>query len=87
MVWIIKQTAKQMHNAKQMKNAKQMQNAKQLQNAKHMQNRMKSHLLDLFCILRFAPQKSYKNVFKQNLYIILSKCKMDARCKTNAKQI
>ena len=62
-----------------------MQNAKQLQNAKHMQNRMKSHLLDLFCILRFAPKKSYKKKFKQNLVINISKCKMDAKCKTIAK--
>ena len=54
-------------------NVKQMQNAKQVQNAKQMQNRMKSHLPDLFCILRFAPQKSYKKIFKQNLVINLSK--------------
>ena len=49
----------------------------------------KFHLLDLFCILRFAPQKSYKKMFKHNLVINLSKCKTDAKCKTsaNAKQI
>ena len=56
-----------------------------MQNAKQMQNRNKSHLLDLFCILRFAPQKYYKKMFKHNLVINLSKCKTDAECKTDAK--